>query len=87
MGLGPFITFVRPTGGVGQQIQIIGQGLKLTTSVTFNGVSASSFNVFTDTYMLAVVPPSASTGPVVVTTPGGTLTSNKNFQVIGGTVP
>jgi uncharacterized repeat protein (TIGR03803 family) len=85
MGLGPFVAFVIPSGGVGKSAQILGQGLTGTSSVTFNGVAATSFKVFTDTYMTAVVPSGATTGPVIVTTPAGTLKSNKNFRIIGGT--
>jgi len=81
LGLGPFITFVRATGGVGQTAQILGQGLTGTTSVTFNGVPATSFYVASDTYMTAMVPSGATSGPVVVTIPTGTVTSNKNFIV------
>jgi uncharacterized repeat protein (TIGR03803 family) len=81
MGLGPFITFVLPTGKVGKAAEILGQGLTGTTSVTFHGIPATSFSVKSDTYMTAVVPTSATTGPVVVTTPTGTLTSNVNFRV------
>jgi hypothetical protein len=82
MGLGPFITFVRPSGGVGQTAQILSQGLTGTTSVTFNGVAATSFKVFSDTYMTAIVPSGVTTGKVVVTTPGGVLTSNVSFRII-----
>jgi len=82
MGLGPFITFVLPTGKVGQTAEILGQGLRGTTAVTFNGVTATSFSVKSDTYMTAVVPSGATTGPVTVTTPSGTLTSNKNFRIL-----
>jgi uncharacterized repeat protein (TIGR03803 family) len=81
MGLGPFITFVQPHGKIGRTAQILGQGLTGTTSVSFNGTPATSIKVVSDTYMVAVVPSGASTGPVVVTTPSGTLTSNKNFVV------
>jgi uncharacterized repeat protein (TIGR03803 family) len=81
MGLGPFITFVRTTGKVGQTAQILGQGLTGTSSVTFNGMKADSFKVVSDTYMTAVVPSGATTGPVVVTTPGGPLTSNVSFRI------
>jgi uncharacterized repeat protein (TIGR03803 family) len=81
LGLGPFITFVQPTGAVGATAQILGQGLTGTTSVTFNGVAAAGFNVGSDTFVTAVVPIGAATGPVVVTTPGGTLTSNVNFRI------
>jgi uncharacterized repeat protein (TIGR03803 family) len=81
MSLGPFITFVRPSGKVGQTAQILGQGLTGTTSVTFNGVAAATFSVVSDTYMTAVVPSGATTGAVVVTTPGGALTSNVSFRI------
>ena len=82
LGLGPFVAFVRPTGGLGQTAEILGQGLTGTTAVTFNGVPATSFTVVSDTYMTAVVPSAATTGPVVVTAPTGPLTSNVNFRII-----
>jgi uncharacterized repeat protein (TIGR03803 family) len=85
MGLAPFITFVGGTGRVAQTAEILGQGLTGATGVTFNGVAAAQFTVLKDTYVTAVIPTGATTGPVVVTTPGGTLTSNKNFRIIGGT--
>jgi uncharacterized repeat protein (TIGR03803 family) len=79
-GLSPFIKLVQPRGSVGQTAQILGQAFTGTTGVTFNGIAAS-FTVVSDTYMTAVVPPGATTGPVVVTTPSGPLSSNKNFVV------
>jgi uncharacterized repeat protein (TIGR03803 family) len=82
MGLGPFIALVRYTGRIGQPVQILGQGLTGSTAVTVNGVTATSFEVVSDTYMTAVVPTGATTGPVVVTTPTGSLTSNRNFQIL-----
>lgn len=81
MGLGPFVTFVQPTSKVGGTAQILGQGLTGTTSVNFNGIAASTFYVNSDTSLTAVVPSGASTGPVVVTTPSGTLTSNRSFRI------
>ncbi len=80
MGLGPFVTFVRASGKVGTDIEILGQGFTGTTSVTFNAVSAS-FAVKSDTFLTAEVPTGATTGYVTVTTPTGTLTSNKEFIV------
>jgi uncharacterized repeat protein (TIGR03803 family) len=82
MGLGSFIAFVRPKGAVGGTAQILSQGLTGATGVTFNGTAATSFKVVNDTYMTAVVPSGATTGPVVVTTPGGTLTSNVSFRIL-----
>jgi hypothetical protein len=71
MSLGPFVAFVYPGGRVGSTAEILGQGLTGSTSVTFNGLAATSFTVVSDTYMTAVVPAGAMTGAVVVTTPGG----------------
>jgi uncharacterized repeat protein (TIGR03803 family) len=82
MGLGPFIALVRYTAGIGQPVQILGQGLTGSTSVTINGVPATTFSVVSDTYMTAVVPAGASSGPIVVTTPAGTLTSNHNLRIV-----
>jgi uncharacterized repeat protein (TIGR03803 family) len=81
-GLAPFVSLVKNQGRAGSLAQIIGQGLTGSTGVTFNGVPAKSFHVASSTYMTAVVPAGASTGPVVVTTPSGTLTSNRSFQVV-----
>ena len=82
MGLGPFVALARYHGRVGSTAQILGQGLSGATGVAFKGVAATSFKIMSDTYMTAVVPSGATTGPVVVTTPSGTLTSNKSFRVI-----
>ena len=79
-GLSPFVAFVKSQGAIGATAQILGQGFTGSTFVTFNGVPAS-FTVDNDTYITAAVPAGASTGPVVVTTPTATLTSNKNFTV------
>lgn len=81
MQLGPFVTFVRAQGKVGSVAEILGQGFTGATSVTFNGIAAS-FKVMSDTYITAVVPTRASTGPVVVVTAAGKLSSNKNFTVL-----
>jgi uncharacterized repeat protein (TIGR03803 family) len=81
MGLGPFISFVRAIGKVGQTGGILGQGFTGTTSVTINGIQAS-FTVVSDTYITATVPAGATTGYVTVTTPSGILTSNVPFHVI-----
>jgi uncharacterized repeat protein (TIGR03803 family) len=82
VGLGPFVTFVVRYGKVGSVVQIPGTGLTGTTAVSFNGVPASSFTVFGDTFMSATVPAGATTGPVTVTTPTGTLTSKVSFSVL-----
>ena len=68
-------------GKVGIRVIILGHGLSGSTSVTFNGVSAS-FTVNSDTYITAVVPTGATTGTVSVVTLTGTLNSSPAFQVL-----
>jgi uncharacterized repeat protein (TIGR03803 family) len=81
MGLGPFVTFVRAAGRVGQTAGILGQGFTGTTNVLLDG-SPATFTVVSDTLIKATVPAGATTGYVTVTTPTGTLTSNVPFHVI-----
>jgi uncharacterized repeat protein (TIGR03803 family) len=80
MGLGPFVSLVSTSGKVGKTIEVLGQGFTGTTAVSFNG-TAATFTVERDTYLKATVPSGATTGFVTVTTPSGTLTSNKEFRV------
>ena len=80
MGLGPFVTFVQPSGKVGWRVEILGQGFTGTTGVSFNGTPAT-FTVKRDTYLTATVPAGVTTGPATVTTPGGILTSNVPYRV------
>lgn len=79
-GLGPFVSFVNSAGRVGSTVGILGQGFTGTANVWFNG-TAASFTVERDTFLIAIVPAGATTGPVTVATPSGTLTSNVPFQV------
>ena len=80
-GLGPFVSLVTQAGKVGKKIGILGQGLKGTSAVSFAGTPAI-FKAVTNTYLTATVPIGANSGVVTVTTPGGTLTSNKQFLVL-----
>lgn len=78
MGLAPFVSVVTRWGSAGQTVEILGNGLTGTSSVKF-GSGSTSFNVVSDTYMTATVPAEGTTGFVTVTTPSGTLTSNRCF--------
>jgi uncharacterized repeat protein (TIGR03803 family) len=80
-GLGSFVAFVTSAAKVGTTIGILGQGFSGTSSVSFNGVAAT-FKAVNGTYLTAKVPAGATTGPVKVVTPGGTMTSNKSFVVL-----
>lgn len=79
-GLQPFAKLVSTTGRAGQTIGILGQGLRGTTSVKFNGTNAT-FTVVSDTYLKAKVPSGATSGFVTVTTPSGTLKSSQTFMI------
>ena len=80
-GLRPFVRLVSKSGKAGKKIQILGQKFKGTTSVAFNGTSAT-YQVVSDTLLVATVPAGATSGPVAVTTPTRVLISNEAFQVI-----
>jgi uncharacterized repeat protein (TIGR03803 family) len=80
LGLPPFARVLPEASRVGQTVGILGQGFTGTTAVTFNGTPAQ-FTVVSDTYLTAPVPSGATTGFITVTTPTGTLKSNKKFQV------
>jgi len=80
MGLGPFVRLVRDSGKVGGTGGILGQGFTGTTRVSLDGTPAN-FIVVSDTFLKATVPAGGTTGFVTVTTPSGTLTSNKMFRV------
>jgi uncharacterized repeat protein (TIGR03803 family) len=82
LGLAPFIETLPTSRAVGTQVIILGNGLSGTTGISFNGVTATTFTIASDTQITATVPTVATTGPVTVTTPAGVLTSNKAFRVI-----
>lgn len=80
LGLPPFVSLAPPAGKVRTKVEFLGQGFTGTSAVSFNGVEAT-FNVISDTFLTAAVPSEATTGFVTVTTPGGTLKSNREFRV------
>src|SRR5207244_1925630 len=78
----PTISSFSPTSGpVGTSVTITGTNFTGATAVTFNGLTAS-FSVNSSTSIAATVPSGATTGPIRVTTLGGTATSASNFTVI-----
>ena len=78
--LAKFASLMTTSGTAGQTVEILGTGLTGTTAVRFGGGSAS-FTVVSDTDMTAVIPANGTSGFVTVTTPGGTLNSNKTFAI------
>jgi len=80
IGLGPFVSTQINSGKVGAAVTILGTDLTGASGVAFNGIAAS-FTVVSASEITTTVPTGATTGFIVVTTPGGTLTSNKVFTV------
>ncbi|HET7234992.1 MAG TPA: IPT/TIG domain-containing protein [Actinomycetota bacterium] len=79
--LAPTVTSFSPSSGkVGDAVIVTGTNFTNATGVTFNGVTAA-FVVNTSTQISTSVPAGAGTGPIAVTTAGGTGTSATNFVV------
>ena len=74
--------FLPASGPVGTSVTITGADLADATAVSFNGAAATSFTVVSGAQITATVPEGAATGPITVTTPGGTGTSATSFTVI-----
>src|SRR5439155_716123 len=82
----PTITSFTPASGpVGTSVTISGTNFTSASAVLFNGTSAS-FTVNSATSIAATVPTGATTGPISVTTSGGTASSASSFTV-GDTTP
>lgn len=78
----PSIAGFRPVSGlVGSEVVVSGGNYVGATGVTLNGVSAS-FVVNASGVISATVPSGANSGPIQVTTPGGTVTSQTDFTVL-----
>lgn len=77
----PTITsFVPAVAPVGASVVINGTNLSTTSAVTFNGTAASSIVVNSNTKLTLTVPDGATSGSVMVTTAGGTI-SRTGFKV------
>lgn len=82
---GPSISSFSPLSGApGTAVTITGLNFGLTTgdnTVTFNNVTATVSSA-TTTQIVAVVPASATSGPISVTTTSGTSDSTNSFSVL-----
>jgi uncharacterized repeat protein (TIGR03803 family) len=72
--------FSPPSGAVGTKVLIWGSNL-LSASVRFNGTAATAVSNSGSNYIWATLPPGATTGPITITTPGGTHTTEASFIV------
>ncbi|MFD6225403.1 IPT/TIG domain-containing protein [Streptomyces sp. NPDC060232] len=82
----PTISGFTPASGStagGTQVTITGTGFTGTTAVSLAGAPAASFQVLNDTTIVAITAPHApASGPVTVTTPGGTAISATNYTYV-----
>ena len=67
-------------GAVGTEVTITGKNLAGALYVRFNG-TAATFSVVSRREIVATVPPGATSGPITISTPGGTTTSGSAFVV------
>jgi hypothetical protein len=83
----PTISSFTPTSGpVGKGVTISGAYFTGSSMVAFNGVAATNVTVTNATTLVATVPSGATSGPISVTTSGGTATSATPFTVTVPTV-
>lgn len=76
------LAFFPHEGGAGDEVTFVGTGFNAgVTSVAFNGTSALIASV-TPSAVVAVVPDTATTGPVTIVTPRGTLITPVPFNVV-----
>lgn len=79
----PAITgFTPPSGGAGSQVVVTGNNFWSATAVRFNGVNAQ-FVIDSAAQITAIVPATATTGPITVATPHGSNASAASFVVTG----
>jgi uncharacterized repeat protein (TIGR03803 family) len=72
--------FTPTSGAAGTKVMFWGYDL-LSASVEFNGVPATAVQNSGSNYVWAMVPGGATTGPITITTPGGTVTTHASFTV------
>jgi len=76
------ISEVYPASGpVGATVTLRGSGLATASAVRFSG-AAATFQVISDSQVVATVPPGATTGPIEVVTPAGSVFSSSSFTVL-----
>ena len=70
--------------GLENRVTLTGTGFTGTTAVAFNGTPAAAFTVQSDSALQATAPAGVTSGPISVTTPGGSVTSLTSFTVLPG---
>jgi hypothetical protein len=80
---GVSITGIWPaSASVGDFVFVFGSGYAFPISVSIGATPAPLIQVVSPDMFILIVPPSASTGPVSVTTPGGSATSSEDLVIV-----
>jgi hypothetical protein len=78
----PRIAAIGPTSGpASTKVLLWGRDMLGATAVSFNGTAATTFTVASSQGVWVDVPAGATNGPVTVTTPNGSYTSQESFTV------
>jgi hypothetical protein len=75
-------SFTPGSGPVGVTVTVTGTNFTGATTVALNGVAVPSFTAVDATTITFEVPMGATSGPIAVTTVGGTATSTGSFSVV-----
>ena len=81
------VSFAPATGPVGTTVTVTGTNLSGATSASVNGTAGTNFMAMSATSVMFDVAAGSSTGPVRVTTAGGTAVSATNFTVSSPPAP
>jgi hypothetical protein len=81
--LAPAIASFTPASSpVGTTVTVTGTNFAGASALTLNGTAVTGFTVVDATTITFVVPAGATSGPIAVTTPGGTAVSTATFTVV-----
>jgi hypothetical protein len=81
-GTKPVVTSFTPKfGPPNTTVTITGQNFASAQAVRFNGQAAKSFKILTDTQLTAIVSDTATSGPITVVGPSGSVPSTNDFLV------
>ncbi|MCG8605914.1 IPT/TIG domain-containing protein, partial [bacterium] len=75
-------SFLPDNGSVGTVVNISGVNFSGLTDVAFGGISASNFEILSDTQLRAELPNGAETGIISITNSAGTAASSSDFVVV-----
>jgi hypothetical protein len=75
-------SFAPAAGGPGSKVMITGANLSGTSGVDFDGLPAVKFTVISPAFVSVEIPAGAFSGPISVTTSGGTARSLTDFLVV-----